>query len=147
MVFTSLLLHNQSCVSRTTLLSGFVIFSDDASRLINIASPRACMSGIVPGGAEEFPFPTSIPCTSSVARTDQAASISCWRIQIRPTFLSQAATHLSDNTLSIRLRIRLSKSFCAFSGEKPPGISIRNSPFPYNSCNGSVYDHTATIST
>ena len=138
MISTSFLSRSQSCASRTTLLSGFTAFSDDASRLINITSSRVCMSGIVSGGAEGLSFPTLIPCASSVARTNQAASTSCCPIQARSAFLSRAAIRSPDSALLIWLRTRLSRSACASSGEKPPGISVRNSPFLYRSCSRST---------
>ncbi len=106
MISTSFLSHSQSCASRTTLLSGFTAFSDDASRLINITSSRVCMSGIVSGGAEGLSFPTPIPCASSVARTNQAASTSCWRIQVRSAFLSRAAIRSPDNALLMRITVK-----------------------------------------
>nr|AUH18274.1 hypothetical protein PCOV24_00158 [Escherichia coli] len=140
MISTSFLSHSQSCASRTTLLSGFTAFSDDASRLINITSSRVCMSGIVSGGAEGLHFRRPSHALPVWHGQNQAASTSCWRIQVRSAFLSRAAIRSPDNALLIWLRTRLSRSSCASSGEKPPGISVRNSL----SCTVAAADQSAT---
>ncbi len=108
MISTSFLSRSQSCASRTTQLSGFTAFSDDASRLINITSSRVCMSGIVSGGAGDSHFRRSshaLPVWhGQTSGIDQLLSNPA-----RSAFLSRAAIRSPDSALLIWLRTRLSR--------------------------------------
>ncbi len=139
MISTSFLSRSQSCASRTTQLSGFTAFSDDASRLINITSSRVCMSGIVSGGAGDSHFRRSshaLPVWHGQTGRHRPVAVQSGQIGISVT----GCHSLARQRLADMAAHQIIRSACASSGEKPP-VSLCATAL---SCTEAAADQPAT---